>query len=77
MADRTCLNYTTDGGDKTVIGGKLIICEGAEVQGLPVAANVVECESTTVAGCVTSINAILSALKSAGLMVADTPASED
>ena len=27
-------NYNTDGGDTTVIGGKLIIEEGAEVEGL-------------------------------------------
>ena len=28
-------NYTTDGGDTTVIGGKLIVEEGASVEGLP------------------------------------------
>ena len=28
-------NYTTDGGDKTVIGGELEIKEGAQVSGLP------------------------------------------
>ena len=29
-----CKNYTTDGGDKTVIGGTLEIKEGATVTGL-------------------------------------------
>lgn len=38
---------------------------------VPVADNVAECEAEDVAGCVTSINAILSALKEAGLMEAD------
>ena len=28
-----CKNYKTDGGDTTVIGGKLVIEEGATVQG--------------------------------------------
>lgn len=35
------------------------------------AANVAECEAEDVAGCVTSINAILTALKEAGMMEAD------
>ena len=31
-------NYTTDGGDTTVIGGRLVVEEGASVEGLPSAA---------------------------------------
>ena len=31
----TTKNYTTDGGDTTVIGGKLVFEEGASVEGLP------------------------------------------
>lgn len=65
-------NYTEQGGEKTVIGGTLEIKDGATVTGLPQAANVPASEATDVAGCVTSINAILTALKAAGLMVADT-----
>ena len=42
-----------------------------EIPTVPVADNVAECEAEDVEGCVTSINAILSALKEAGLMVED------
>lgn len=65
-------NYTEQGGEKTVIGGTLEIKDGATLTGLPVAANVPASTATDVAGAVASINAILTALKAAGLMVADT-----
>lgn len=42
-----------------------------EIPTVPVAGNVAECEAVDVTGCVSSINAILSALKEAGLMEAD------
>ena len=35
MENYTTKNYSTDGGDTLVIGGKLIIKEEAEVEGLP------------------------------------------
>lgn len=35
MTDHVGKNYSTDGGDTLVIGGKLQIEEGAEVTGLP------------------------------------------
>lgn len=67
-------NYKKQGGDEWVIGGKLTIKEGAEVTGLPQAANVAAvtpagAEPTAVE---TAINDILTALKAAGLMVADS-----
>ena len=34
MNDRMTKNYSTDGGDTLVIGGKLVIEEGATVEGL-------------------------------------------
>ena len=42
-----------------------------DIPTVPVADNVGQCTATDVAGCVTSINAILTALKEAGLMVED------
>ena len=34
MNDRVTKNYSKDGGDTLVIGGKLVIEEGAEVEGM-------------------------------------------
>lgn len=48
-----------------------------DIPTVPVAGNVVQCTATDVAGCVTSINAILSALKEAGLMEADPVIDND
>lgn len=63
-----CKNYTEQNGEKTVIGGTLEIKEGATVIGLPKGVNVPDCEATTVAGAVTSINALLQSLRDAGLI---------
>ena len=69
-------NYTEQGGAKTVIGGTLEILEGASVTGLPPAftpaANQADSTATTIAGLVTDFNALLTKLKTAGLMAADT-----
>ena len=64
----TTKNYTTDGGDKTVIGGTLDIKEGAVLLGLPQAANQADSTATTIAGLVTDFNDLLAKLKAAGLM---------
>lgn len=64
----TTKNYTTDGGDKTVIGGTLEIKEGAVLLGLPKAALQADSTATTIAGLVTDFNALLAGLKAAGLM---------
>lgn len=67
-------NYKKQGGDEWVVGGKLTIEDGASVAGLPQAANVAAvtpagAEPTAVEA---TLNALLEALKDAGLMAADT-----
>jgi len=64
----TTKNYTTDGGDKTVIGGTLEMKEGALLLGLPQADYQADSTATTIAGMVTAFNALLAKLKAAGLM---------
>jgi len=64
----TTKNYTTDGGDKTEIGGTLQIKEGAVLLGLPQATYQADSTATTIAGLVTDFNALLAKLKAAGLM---------
>ena len=64
-------NYTEQGGDVTLIGGKLVIEEGGSVEGLPSAENQAASTATTVANLVTDFNALLTKLKAAGLMAAD------
>ena len=68
----TCKNYKTDNGDTWVIGGKLEVLEGATVSGVVPSATEVEAietpASATAEACATKINAIISALQSAGLM---------
>ena len=70
-----CKNYTTDGGNKTVIGGTLVIEDGATVGGLTgtftPAANQAASTAADVAALVTDFNALLTKLKNAGLMTAD------
>lgn len=73
-------NYTEQGGEKTVIGGELIIKgklkieEGGSTEGLPSlpkAENQAASTATTVEGLVTDFNALLTKLKAAGLVEAD------
>lgn len=69
-------NYTEQGGQRTVIGGELVLKagatltveEGAEVGGLPQAAHQADSTATTIAGLVTDFNALLAKLQDAGLM---------
>ena len=72
MSDTT-KNYTEQGGEKTVIGGELVIEEGAKVTGLPVLENQSASTAETVEALVTDFNALLSKLKTAGIMNGDTP----
>ena len=65
-------NYTEHGGDKTVIGGELNITaegkltfDGSEVSPAAFQANSV---ATDIGGLVTDFNALISKLKSSGLM---------
>ncbi len=69
-------NYNTDGGDTTVIGGKLIIEEGAQVEGLPsgsssAVANQAASTASQVSGLKNDFNALLVKLKDAGIMEPD------
>jgi len=65
--------YTEQGGDKTVIGGTLEIKQGASVTGLPMLENQLESTATDVPGLLADFNALLTKLKAAGIMTADTP----
>lgn len=77
MADQTFTtkNYGVDGGDRWVIGGTLEVLSGATVTGITgasaVAANQPASAADSVAALVTDFNALLSKLKTAGLMTAD------
>lgn len=64
-------NFTEQGGEKTVIGGTLEIKEGAVVTGLPVLDNQAASTAATVEDLVTDFNALLTKLKTAGLMILD------
>ena len=64
-------NYTEQGGEKTVIGGTLEIQDRAVVTGLPVLANQPASTAATVEDLVTDFNALLTKLKSVGLMISD------
>lgn len=62
-------NYTEPGGDVTHIGGKLIIEEGGEVEGLvSKAKNQAPSTATQVSGLKSDFNALLVKLKEAGIM---------
>ena len=68
-------NYFTDEGDTLVIGGKLIIEDGAEVEGLDGAGSAAENQSASTATAVAALkndfNALLIRLKNAGIMDPD------
>jgi len=66
-------NYTEQGGEKTVIGGELVIEEGAKVTGLPSSsnekmANQSDSTAETIEDLVADFNALLSKLKTYGYM---------
>ena len=70
-------NYTEQGGDVTHIGGKLVIEEGGSIEGLPSAENQAASTASTVATLKDDFNALLTKLKTAGIMVADEPEPEE
>ena len=83
---RNCMNYTTDGGDRLVIGGTLEILDTATVTGLQSgyateqtagsvyqATNQAESAATTITDLKSDLNALLLKLKNAGIMAADQP----
>ena len=78
MSEYNVKNYTEQGGDVTHIGGKLVIEEGASVEGLPFtsgsntpAANQANSEATTIDAFEEHVNSLITKMKTAGLMAAD------
>lgn len=66
-------NYTEQGGDVTHFGGKVIFEDDCEVDGnsFTPGANQADSTATTVAALKDEFNALLTKLKTAGLMEAD------
>lgn len=75
-------NYTEQGGEVTHIGGRLVIDEGGSFEGASGAAGATELpymsteavESDTVAKVRTTLNELIEAMKTAGLMSSAAPA---
>jgi hypothetical protein len=85
---RNCKNYTTDGGNRLVIGGTLEVLDTATVTGLQTgyaspetagsvyqATNQAESAATTIADLKSDFNALLLKMKNAGIMAADEAGS--
>ena len=77
MSDYQTRNYTAHGGKETVIGGKLTFLPGAEVEGLeallpstqlPQLPAQADSVATTIAALKDDFNALLSKMRTAGLM---------
>jgi hypothetical protein len=81
MSEYNIKNYTEQGGEVTHIGGKLVFEEGSSVEGLPStftpAENQADSEASTIAALKEDFNALLTKLKTAGLMAADSEANGD
>ena len=80
-------NYFAHGGGELVIGGKLTFLDGAEVENYPgstsgtaasgTAPYVADSEATTVANLKNDFNALLVALRTAGVLSATAPAATE
>ena len=80
-------NYFAHGGEQLVIGGKLTFLDGAEVENFPgstsgtaasgTAPYVADSEATTVANLKNDFNALLVALRTAGVLSATAPAATE
>ena len=80
-------NYFAHGGEQLVIGGKLTFLEGAEVENFPgstsgtsvsgTAPYVADSEATTVVNLKADFNALLAALRTAGVLSATAPATTE
>ncbi len=76
-------NYFAHGGEQLVIGGKLTFLDGAEVENFPgstggtaasgIAPYVADSEATTVVNLKADFNALLAALRTAGVLSATAP----
>ena len=77
-------NYFAHGGNELVIGGRITFLDGAEVENFPgstsgkvasgTASYVADSEATTVAALKSDFNALLAALRTAGVLSATEPA---
>ena len=77
-------NYFAHGGNELVIGGRITFLDGAEVENFPgstsgkvasgTAPYVADSEATTVAALKSDFNALLAALRTAGVLSATEPA---
>ena len=63
-------NYSTDGGDTLVIGGKLVVGKGAQVEGMR-AANMADSTASSYTELKKDFNDLLTALKDGRLMAGD------
>ena len=80
-------NFFAHGGNELVIGGKLTCLDGAEVENFPgstsgsaasgTAPYVADSEATTVANLKADFNALLAALRTAGVLSATAPAATE
>lgn len=59
-------------GDNLVIGGTLVLKEGATLSGFPKAENQIGSTATTIADLKSDFNSLLSKLKTAGFMESDS-----
>lgn len=76
-------NYFAHGGEQLVIGGKLTFLDGAEVENFPGSTSgtaasgnapyVADSEATTVVNLKADFNALLAALRTAGVLSATAP----
>ena len=69
-------NYHAHGGSEWVIGGKLTFLPSASTPASPMIPYIADSEATTVAALKDNFNALLAALRTAGLMAA-APEGED
>lgn len=78
MSNNT-VNYMVQGGAEWHIGGKLIVDDGGQVEGLlsTAAENQAASTATTVATLKEDLNALLAKLKAAGIMEADPEPEPD
>ncbi len=71
MDGYNALNYTEQGGAVTHIGGRLVIDEGGSIEGLPSAENLTPGTGTGGQAVRNDLNALIAALKNAGIMIPD------
>ena len=80
-------NFFAHGGNELIIGGKLTFLDGAEVENFPGSTNgaaasgtapdVADSEATTVANLKADFNALLAALRTAGVLSTTAPAATE